>query len=191
LLLTGLAPVVAGIVAVTVVGAADAGAQQPPPIHGVTGTIATEATVQDTTEAGRTIFGKAAAGVARLFHVNRRSTAHSEDAAGDEALRALKKGTPVTVHYLTAGENPTAEEIDRLGDAGLRQMDGVITAVNRPDQAISIRLADGTRQTLRLSDRAAADVGTDIDRADDTARVIVYFSDEAGQRVAHYFRRVP
>jgi hypothetical protein len=191
-LLTWVSPFVAGMVAVTVIGAADArAAQQPPPIHGVTGTIATEPTIQETSEAGRTIFGKAADGVARLFHLNRRSTAHSDDAAGDEALRALKKGTPVFVHYTREGENLTAEEIDRLGDGGLQQLEGVITAVNRADRMISIRLADGTRQTLRLSDRAAADVGKDIDHADDsTARVIVYFKDEAGQRVAHYFKRV-
>jgi hypothetical protein len=134
---------------------------------------------------------KAADGVTRLFRLNGRSKVHSGDAAGEEALRGLKKGTPVVVHYTTEGENLTAEEIDRLGDGGLKQMEGVVTAVNRGDRTISIRLADGTRQTLRLSDRAAAEVGKDIDAAGDgTARVIVYFRDEAGQRVAHYFKRI-
>ena len=192
LLLRGLASVSAGLVAVNVIGAVDAkAAQQPPPIHGVTGTIATEGTIQETSEAGHTILVKAADGVERLFHLNRRSTVHSADAAGDEALRALKKGMPVTVHYLRAGENPTAEEIDRLGDDGLKQMQGVVTAVNRGDRTISIKLADGTRQTLRLSERAATEAGEEIDHAGDgTVKVIVYFRDEAGQRVAHYFKRV-
>jgi hypothetical protein len=175
-----------------VIGVADArAAQQPPPIHGVTGTIATEGTVQETYDGASKILVKAADGIERLFHLNRRSTVHSGDAAGDEALRSLKKGTPVVVHYTMEGENLTAEEIDRLGDEGLKQMEGVVTAVNRNERTISIRLADGTGQTLRLSDRAAADVGKEIDRAgDSTARVIVYFKDEAGQRVAHYFKRV-
>ena len=192
LLLRRLAPVYAGIVAINVVGAADVrAAQQPPPIHGVTGTIATEGTVQETSEAGHTILVKAADGVSRLFHLNRRSTIHSGDAAGEEALRALKKGTPVVVHYTAEGENLTAEEIDRLGDEGLKQLQGVVTVVNHGARTISIKLADGTRQTLRLSDRAATEVGEDIDHAGDrTIRVIVYFRDEAGQRVAHYFKRI-
>ena len=192
LLLKGITPVFAGIVAINVIGAADAqAAQQPPPIHGVTGTIATEGTIQETSEAGHTILVKAADGVERLFHLNRRSTVHSADAAGDEALRPLKKGTPVVVHYTTDGENLTAEEIDRLGDDGLKQMQGVVTAVNRGDRTISIKLADGTRQTLRLSERAATEAGEEIDHAGDgPVKVIVYFRDEAGQRVAHYFKRV-
>ncbi len=188
----GLASVCAGIVAVSVIGAADVqAAQQPPPIHGVTGTVATEGTIQETSEAGHTVLVKAADGIERLFHLNRRSTVHSGDAAGEEALRALKKGTPVVVHYTTDGANLTAEEIDRLGDDGLKQMQGVVTAVNRSDRKISIKLADGTRQTLRLSERAAAEAGEDIDQAGDgTVRVIVYFRDESGERVAHYFKRV-
>ena len=192
LLLRGLASVCAGFVAVNVIGAADASAaQQPPPIHGVTGTIATEGTIQATSEAGHTVLVKAADGIERLFHVNRQSTVHSGDAAGEEALRALKQGTPVVVHYTTDGGNLTAEEIDRPDVDGLKQMQGVVTAVNRGDRTISIKLADGTRQTLRLSERAAAEAGEDIDHAaDSTVRVVVYFRDEAGQRVAHYFKRV-
>ena len=51
--------------------------------------------------------------------------------------------------------------------------------------------ADGTRQTLRLTDRATADVGKDIDGdAAGTAKVVVYFNDQPGERVAHFFKRV-
>jgi hypothetical protein len=187
-----LTKVFAGLAIVNLIAVVDArAAQQPPPIQGVTGTIATDGTIQEVSEGAHSIFVKAADGVGRLFRLNRRSTVHSGDAAGDEVLRALKKGTSVVVHYTTDGENLTAEEIDRLGDKGLKQMEGVITAVNRGDRTISIKLADGTRQTLRLSDRVAAEAGQDIDRAaDSTAKVIVYFKDEAGQRVAHYFKRV-
>ena len=151
LLLRGMAPVFAGIVAVNVIVAADpTAAQQPPPIHGVTGTIATEGTIQETTDAGHTILVKLADGITRLFHLNKESTIHSGDAAGEEALRALKKGTAVVVHYTTEGENLTAEEIDRLGEGGLKQMEGVVTALNRGDRTITLKLADGTQQTLRL-----------------------------------------
>jgi hypothetical protein len=63
--------------------------------------------------------------------------------------------------------------------------------VDRAGRTISIRLADGSTQTLRLTERAATDVGKDVDREDaDTPRVVVYYSDEGGQRVAHYFKRI-
>jgi hypothetical protein len=179
--------VIAVVVAVVMGGAVNTtAAQQPPPIQGVTGTIATEETVEQTSKGGHNIFVKAA----RLLHLNRRSTDGS-DAATDEVLRGLKKGTAVGVHYTSDGENLTAEQIDRLGSDGLKQMEGVIMAVNRTDRTISIKLADGTRQTLQLSDRAAGEVGQNVDRGgDSTAKVIVYFRDEAGKRVAHYFKRV-
>jgi hypothetical protein len=56
---------------------------------------------------------------------------------------------------------------------------------------ISVKLTNGTTQTLRLSERAASDVGKDIDRASDgTVDVVVYYKNEAGQRVVHYFKRL-
>lgn len=149
-----------GIAAVTVViSAADARAQQPPPIQGVTGTIATEESIKDTTEAGGTIFSKAK----RLLHLNRKS--QTGDAAGDEALRALKAGTAVTLHDAAANK---------------KEMEGAVTAVNPADRTIAIRLADGTRRMLRLSGPA---------EANSAGAVVVYYTNQAGQRVALNFKR--
>jgi hypothetical protein len=52
--------------------------------------------------------------------------------------------------------------------------------------SITIRLADGTRETLQLSRRSAKDVGHDIA---DGAEVVVYYTTEGSTRVAHYFAR--
>jgi len=170
------------VVAVTV----PAAAQQAPPIHGVTGTVATEGTIDETQKAGHTIFGKAAQGLGKVFHRNH--PAEPVSAADEETLRGFKQGTAVVVHFSKTGGNPSPEELERLSADGLTRMEGVVTAVNRVDRTISVKLADGTKQTLRFSDQAAADV----DRAGDgTGNVILYFKDEAGERVAHYFKRVP
>ena len=143
------------LVAVTVISAADAWAgQQPPPIHGVTGTIATEESIKDTSEAGGSIFSKAK----RLLHLNRKS--QTGDAAGDEALRGLKEGTAVTLHDATANKKET---------------EGAVSAVNLADRTIAIKLADGTRRMLRLADPA---------EANSAAAVVVYYTNAAGQRVA-------
>lgn len=182
------ATLVGGVALVlAIIGAGNARAeQQPPPIDGVTGTVATEESKKDVKEAGRGVFGK----VARLLHLGRDKEVPStpEGGEGTLALAGMKPGTAVVIHTTTAGENPTAEEIDRLDAEGVKPMEGVVTAVNRGDRTISIRLADGTRRMLRLSTHAADDVDTaDIDA---TAKVILYVKDVAGERVVQYIKRV-
>jgi hypothetical protein len=165
--------------------------QEPPPIGGVTGTIALEGTVDQESKAANTVIVKTLDGVRHLFHLTGKTVVHGSESAGADALRGLEAGSAVVVHYATDAGEQTALEVDRLDDKGLKTIEGVVTRVDRAGRKISIRLADGSMQTLRLTDRAAKDVGKDVDRAAaDTTRVVVYYADEAGQRVAHYFKRV-
>ena len=139
--------------------------QQPPPIHGVTGTVATEESRKDTKEAGRGIFSR----VARLFGAGKDSTA-AEDAAADEIMSGLKAGTRVMIGTAPADENPAAPEVE-----------AVIMNVNPGERTISIRLEDGTRQTLQLADISS--------RAGDRG-VIVFVKNAAGDATPHYFKRI-
>jgi len=154
----------AALLTVNVIWTAEAAAQQPPPIQGVTGTIATETSIDDTTNAGKGILGK----VRRVLHLNGRSTVPSGDAAAAEALGGLKKGTRVVV-------SDTAKSV--------KEMSGSVVALSLGERTISVRLSDDSIQTLRLSDEAEAAVDPD-------ANVIVYYRNESGQRVAKHFRRV-
>jgi hypothetical protein len=157
-------PVVAALV---VFGAAGARAgQQPPPINGVTGTIATETSVQETNAAGN----KVLATIGRLFGLKRSATA---DAAAEEALSGMKKGTRLVLQYAATGQGVAAGQ-------GAAQVDAEVVAVNRGERTVSVALADGGRQTLRLSDPGETDV----------ANIIVYYKDRPGQRVARSFKRV-
>jgi hypothetical protein len=95
----------------------------------------------------------------------------------------------VVVHYTNQGEQASAEEIDRIDDDGLRVTEGVVTRVDRRRKEIAIRYDVGKTETLRLTDRAAADAGTDITVAPaGETRVVVYYTNEAGQKVAHFFK---
>jgi len=140
--------------------------QQPPPIHGVTGTVATEESRKDTKEAGRGIFSR----VARLFGAGKDSTA-AEDAAADEIMSGLKAGTRVMIGTAPADENPAAPEVE-----------AVIMNVNPAERTISIRLEDGTRQTLQLADAAG--------RAAERGGVVVFVKNDAGEPAPHYFKRI-
>jgi hypothetical protein len=165
-----------------------AAAQQTPP---VTGTVALEGTVDQTYKAANTVIVKTVDGVRHLFHLTGKTDVHGSEAEAAAAFRGLVVGSTVVVHYLTNGREDTALEVDRVDAKGLKTMEGVVTSVDRKGRKISIRLADGSTETLRLTDRAAVDVGKDLDRAADNATVVVvYYASEAGQRVAHYFKRV-
>jgi hypothetical protein len=156
--------------------AASAG-QQPPPIGGLTGTIGAEGAVQQPYAGIHTLIVKTVGGVGHLFHWTRR-TADDSAAAGDRAWRGIDDGSKVVVR-------------DRFAGDGVDDIEGVVTTVDRRAKTIAIRLADGSRQTLRLTDDAASDASEDIDgSAVGTAAVVVFFSDEAGGQVAHYFTRV-
>ena len=165
--------------------------QQPPPISGVTGTIALEGTVDQTSEAGKTIIVKTVDGIRHLFHVTEETTVHGSAAAGADSLSGLETGSRIVVHYTAKAGRQAALEVDRLDAKGLKTIEGVVTRVDRVGREMTIRLADGSTQTLRLTDRAATDVGRDVDSAAANAtRVVVYYADDAGHMVAHYFRRV-
>jgi hypothetical protein len=124
----------AALLAVHTIWVAEAAAQQPPPIQGVTGT--------------------------------------SGDAAGEEALGGLKKGTRVVV------SDPSKS---------VKEAAGSIVALNLADRTISVRLSDDSIQTFRLSDEAVADADAVGDAG---VKVIVYYRNESGQRIAKHFTRV-
>jgi len=162
--------------------------QERPP---VTGTIALEGTVDKIYAAANTVVVKATDGVEHLFHLTTRTVVHGTKNAGDAALSGLTEGSRVVVHYVTAVQEKTAIEVDRIAEDGLGAISGVVTSVDREGKRLSIRLVDGSTETLRLSEHAAIDVGKDADRAADRgAKVIVYYTDEAGNKVAHYFKKI-
>jgi hypothetical protein len=170
---------------------ARAGQQPPPPISGVTGTIAIEGTVDQTSRAGKTVVVKTVDGVRHLFHVTDKTAVHGAESVEVEGLRGLKAGSAVVVHYTGEAGEKTALEVDRLDGAGLKTMEGVVAHVDRAGRTMTIKLADGSTQTLRLTEHAATDAGKDVERAaTSTTRVVVYYADDAGQRVAHFFKRV-
>jgi hypothetical protein len=154
------------------VGTLAVAGQQPPPIDGVTATVATEGTVQKTDQAVHEVVAGTVDGIERLFHLTDPTGAHGGKASGDQALSGLDEGARVVVR-------------------GSKTIEGVVTNVDRRAKTMSIRLANGSRQTLQLTEHAASGAGTDLDgRAAGPAKVVVSFIDEAGEHVAYYFRRI-
>jgi hypothetical protein len=87
-------------------------------------------------------------------------------------------------------EQAAAEEIDVLGEEGLKITEGVVTDINREKKEITIKYANGKTETLQMTKRAAAESGAGIEETSEGAHIVVYYADESGRKVAHYFRKV-
>jgi hypothetical protein len=143
--------------------------------------------------AARTVVVKLADGTEHTLRVAKRTTFHGaqDTAAGTrDAFQELKEGSHVAVHYTAKGTDETAEEIDNIGDEGLKATKGTITHLDRGAKTLTVKTADGADETYRLTDSAARDAGTDIAAGtEQSAKVTVYYTEEAGRKVAHFFRR--
>jgi hypothetical protein len=169
---------------------ARAAAQAPPPINGVTGTVALEGTVVQEQAAANTVIVKTVDGVEHLFHYTKDLLFHGGKSGGVEALQGLRDGTTVAVHYTVAGSDAAALEIDQISDDGLSVTEGTVVRIDRGRKQITIRFDDGESETFQLTERAAFGAGKELDQVPDgTARVTVYYTDEDGHRVAHYFKQ--
>lgn len=171
-----------GIVALCTATTADA--QQPPVIHGLTGTIATETTIKGEHKAANKIVVKTEDGAEHVFDGTKDLLVH-----GGKDLSDLKPGTTVVVHYTADGTGQLAREVDRVGTHGLSVTEGMVTKIDRGKKQIRIRYDNGTIETLALTARAAVDGNLDFRNVPPgTSRIVVYYSQEAGHKMAHYFR---
>lgn len=144
--------------------------------------------------AAHTVVVKLADGTEHTLHFVKRTAVHGAQGtamAAQDTFHGLKKGSEVAVHYTAKGSEETAEEIDNIGKDGLKATEGTVTHIDRDTKALTVKAGDGVEQTYRLTDSAAKDAGRDISKgAEKSTKVTVYYSEEGGQKIAHFFRRV-
>jgi hypothetical protein len=72
----------------------------------------------------------------------------------------------------------------------MKMAEGTVSHIDRAAKTIAVKTPDGTEETYRLSDHAAKDTGKDIgEGAEKSGKVAVYYTEEAGHKVAHFFKR--
>lgn len=153
---------------------------------------AVQGRVEKIDSTAKTIVVKAEDGTEHTFHFAGRTAVHGAEKAGaaaEESFHGLKEGSEVVVHYSVKGSDETAEEIDHVGEGGLKTAQGTVTHLDRGAKTISIKTDDGTEKVFHLTDHAAEDAGKDISEgAEKSGKVTVYYSERAGHQVAHFFR---
>jgi hypothetical protein len=153
--------------------------------------IATEGTMKQFYRAANVVIVKTMDGVEHVYHFTKDLIVHGGKKPGVDALEGLREGTTVVIHRTVSGAEASVEEIDLVGDEGLKITEGSVTRIDRRNQEITIKYANGKTETLQMTSRAAAGSGAGIDDSgEEGTKVVVYYSDEAGHKVAHYFKRV-
>ena len=151
-----------------------------------------EGTVKKIDSSTKTVLLATKDGTEHAFHFGERTTVHGVKAVAkgsEDALHGLKEGSEVAVHYTTKGTVDTAEEIDHIGKDGLKATEGTIKKIDHGAKTVTIATADGTERTFRFLGRGVRDTGRDVERgADKSARVTVYYTEEGGDKVAHFFK---
>jgi hypothetical protein len=162
-------------------------AQSRPPLQEP---IALEGTMKQFYKGANVIIVTTMDGVEHVYHFTKDLIVHGGKKPGVDALEGLREGTMIVVHRHLSGPEAPVAEIDLVGDEGLKITEGVVVDINRRKQEIKIKYADGTIETLRMTAQAAAENDSGLEGSESTfARIVVYYSDEAGRKMAHYVKK--
>ena len=142
----------------------------------------------------KTVAVKTADGAEHSFHFVKRSAVHGGEGVAkgsEDAFHGLKEGSEVAVHYTAKGTVETGEEFDRIGKDGLKATDVTVTHIDRGAKTLGVKTAEGTEETFRLTGSAAKDAGKDLAAGTEkSTKVTVYYTEEGGHKVAHFFKKV-
>jgi hypothetical protein len=133
--------------------------------------------------ASRTIVVKAKDGTEQTIHFVAKTTVRGGEITADAAkdtFQGLKEGSEVVAHYTLKGTEKTAVEVDNVGKDGMKPVEGTVTKVGEGTE----RVFDVAGHDTKL---AAVDVGK---AADKTGKVTVYYTEQAGKKVAHFFEKL-
>ena len=152
--------------------------------------IALEGTMKQFYRAANVVVVTTMDGIEHVYHFTKDLIVHGGKKPGLDALEGLREGTTVVVHETSGGAQASAEEIDVVGDQGLKITEGMVTNIDRRKEEITIRYSNGKTETFRMTSRVAAESEQAIGESGKSGtRIVVYYSDEAGRKVAHYFKK--
>ncbi len=155
---------------------------------------AVHGTIKKIDSGTKTIVVRTDDGAEHSFHFVATTTVHGVDAtasASGDSWHGMKEGSEVMAHYTTRGTEETAVEIDKVGQDGLKTMDGTVKHIDRGGRTLVVKTADGTEQTFRLTGHATEDGGAHIARGTEKGvKVTVYYTEQGGKKLAHFFQKM-
>jgi hypothetical protein len=152
-------------------------------------------TIEKVDSGAKTIAVKTADGTVETVKFTDKTTVHGlKDAAKGTDL-AGKEGSHVIVHTVGEGADKTAHSVEWIGDKTVHTTEGTVEDVGKGSKTVAVKTADGTKETFVVADHATVDTGKDVGRysvrgAKKGEHVTVYYTEEAGKKVAHVFKHL-
>lgn len=148
-----------------------------------------EGTVKKVDSGARTVVVTTAEGTEHTIRLVGRTTVHGVETASKDSWHGLKEGSEVVAHCTLKSGEETAMEIDKVGKDGLKAMEGTVVRVDKGAKTVAVKGADGAEEVFRSTDHAAVAIGAGTASGiEKSAKVTVYYSEESGKKVAHFFR---
>ena len=90
--------------------------------------------------------------------------------------------------YTGRGTEKTADDLGKVGKDGMRVTKGSVTKIDKGTKTVVVKSADGTEKAFEYTDNAAKDVGKETGKGiEKGTKVAVYYAEEAGKKIAHFF----
>ncbi len=157
--------------------------------HVVSGTI-------EKVDAGaKTIAVKTADGTVETVKFTEKTTVHGLKDAAKGADLVGKEGGHVIVHATGEGAEKTAHSVVWVGDKTVHTTEGTVEDVGKGTKIVAVKTADGTKEAFEVSEHATVDTGKAVGRytalgAKKGEHVTVYYTEEAGKKIAHVFKHL-
>jgi hypothetical protein len=153
---------------------------------------AVEGTVKKVDAGTKTVVVATADGTEHTVHFVKKTSIHGWDATeagAKDGMHGVKEGSHVVVHYTVKGSEKTAQEMDRIGEGGLKVAEGTVSTIDRGAKTIAVKTADGAEATYKITDHAVVDAGKETGKGVAKAsKVTVYYTEEGGKKVVHFFK---
>jgi hypothetical protein len=164
-------------------------------VWGQSSTNVVTGTIDKVDTGAKTVAVKTADGTVDTVKYTDQTTVHGLKDAGKAADVSGKEGGHIIVHTTGEGAEKTAHSIEWVGDESVHTADGTVEDVDKGSKTIVVKLADGTKETFHVADRATVNTGKDVGRysargAEKGKHYTVYYTEDAGKKVAHVFKKL-
>jgi len=148
---------------------------------------AVHGTITKLDSATKTLVVKTKDGTEHTVHFTEKTAVWGADktaAGAKDAFKGLSEGSEVVVHYTAKGTEKSATEVDKVGKDGLKSVDGTVEKVGADGKTVVVKAADGSEHTFVVAGRDTAD------GAKKAGKATVYYTEEGGKKVAHFFEKL-
>ena len=100
----------------------------------------------------------------------------------------MHEGAMVVIHDSLEGGDRRSARSTASAD-GLEVTEARVVRIDRGQKRITVRFGNGQTESFQLTDRTAAEIPAELERAQGAASVVIYDKDEKSRKVAHFFKK--